>query len=169
MTKRVVFGVLVGLLGVALAFGGGRVLYRAWTSEHWPQVQGTVRASSVEAQRTKRSALFVPRVRYDYSVGGQSFSSEVLAFTNVASGDSGQAHDMVRRYPVGASVAVHYSPDEPQLACLECGRMGVADGVVLAAGVVLTVFALWSLLETLRSHRATLRRQQRQARSAPPA
>lgn len=169
MTKRVVFGVLVGLLGVALAVGGGRVFYRAWASERWPQVQGTVKASSVDTQRTKRSALFVPRVRYDYAVGGQSFSSEVLAFTNVASGDSSEAHDVVRRYPVGASVAVHYSPDEPQLACLECGRAGVADGVVMAAGLVLTAFALWSLLETLRSHRATLRRQRRQVRAAPPA
>jgi hypothetical protein len=168
MTKRVVFGLLVALLGGVLAFGGARVLYRARASEHWPQVQGTVRASSVETQRSKRSATFVPHVRYDYAVGAEHYTSETLSFTRTASGDSGEAREQVRPYPVGASVTVHYSPDEPQLACLECGRVGVADYGVLVAGLVMTVFAAWGLLETLSSHRASLRRQQRRARTASP-
>ena len=168
MRRRILFGVVVGLLGVALAFGGGRVLYRAWASARWPEAQGTVRASSMEKQRSKRSALFVPHVSYDYTVGSEHYTSETLAFTSVASGDSGEARDVVQHYPVGTSVQVHYAPDEPSLACLECARTGGADYGVMVGGLLLAGLGAWTLLEALRSHRAQLRRQRRLTRTEPP-
>jgi hypothetical protein len=62
-------------------------------------------------------------------------------------------------------VELHYAPDDPTVACLDCGRAGVADYVVLVGGAGMALFAVSGLLELLRSHRASQQRQQRSART----
>lgn len=163
MTKRVLLGLMMLLFGGVLAFGGGRAVYRAWTSRSWPTAQGSVLASSVETMRSKRSVGFRPHVRYSYSVGTTPYTSEVIAFAATDTGDLQEAREYVGRFPAGAHVELHYSPDDPSVACLDCGRAGVADYVVAVGGIGMALFAVSGLLELLRSHRAASRKQQRSA------
>lgn len=165
MMKRVLLGVAMLVFGGLLAFGGARAISRAWSSKHWPTVHGSVLSSSVEPLRTRRSVSFRPHVRYSYSVGSGHYTSETIAFAPTDTGNLREAQAYVSRFPAGAPLELHYSPADPNVACLDCGRAGMADYMVTAGGVLLALFAVSGLLELLRSHRATRLRQQR---SAPP-
>jgi TRAP-type C4-dicarboxylate transport system permease small subunit len=163
VTKRVLLGVMMLLFGGVLAFGGGRAVLRAWTSGNWPTAQGSVLASSVETMRSKRSVSFRPHVRYSYTVGSTPYTSQVISFAATDTGDLQEAREYVSRFPAGSHVEPRYAPDDPTVACLDCGRAGVADYVVAVGGVGMALFAVVGLLELLRSHQAAQRRQQRSA------
>lgn len=150
MKSRVLLGLALLVFGGALAVSAGRMLYRARSSEHWPVAEGTVLSSSVETLRSRRSASYVPHVRYSYAVGGQSFTSESIAFAPVATGDALEAQSYVRRYPHGGAVSVHYEPGAPEVACLDCGRAGVANYVVALGGAALALVAALGLVDVLR-------------------
>jgi hypothetical protein len=166
VTKRVLLGLAMLLFGGVLAFGGARMIYRAWASQGWPTAQGKVLSSSVETLRSKRSVSFRPHVRYSYAVGPTSYTAETIAFAATDTGDLQEANGYVRRFPTGANVSLRYSPEDPAVACIDCGRAGVADYVVAVGGVALALFAISGLLDLLRSH---LRAQQRQAAPANAA
>lgn len=152
MGKSLLLGLGMLLFGGALAFGGGRAIYRAYSSEHWPTAEAKVTRSSVDKQRARRSVSFMPHVSYDYSVSGKAYSSETLAFgAGVTAGDMEDANEYVHHYPVGATVPIHYSPDDPSVSCLDCGKVGIPDYIIAAGGVVLLVLAVLGLVETFRS------------------
>jgi Protein of unknown function (DUF3592) len=154
VVKSVLLGLGMLVFGVALAFGGGRSLYRAHESQRWPTAEAKVVRSTVEKLRSRRSVSFMPHVTYEYSVDGKSYSTETLAFgAGITSGNMEDANAYVHQYPVGASVQVHYEPDDASVACLDCGRVGVADYVVAAGGAALLVLAILGLIETFRAER----------------
>lgn len=152
MLRSVLLGLAMLVFGGALAFGGGRSLYRAYTSQRWPAVPGHVLSSSVEKIRSRRSMSFMPHVSYEYAVNGKTYTSETLAFgAGVTAGNIEDANSYVHHYPKGSEVRIHYAPDDAALACLDCGRVGVADYIVAAGGSGLVGLALIGLLDALRS------------------
>ena len=154
MVKSLLLGLGMLVFGAALAFGGGRSIYRAYASQRWPTAEAKVVRSSVDRLRAKRSVSFMPHVGYEYSVGGKPYSSETLAFgAGISAGDMEDANAYVHHYPVGAAVQIHYSPDDASVACLDCGKVGIADYIVAAGGAVLLVLAILGLIETFRSER----------------
>jgi hypothetical protein len=89
-------------------------------SLNWLQTTGVVVTSRVEVSGGDHSSVS-PRVKYQYTVGAQAYQSD-----QIKAGDhvfrvsvSGEAYDVVDRYPVGAQVAVFYNPANPAQACLE--------------------------------------------------
>ncbi len=159
-------------LGLVLAFGGGRALYRGWESSRWPVTRGTVLDSSVEPVRDQRSVSYRPHVRYRYQVEGRPYVSDVLAFGagGVETRAKKEADDFIRRHATGASVEVRYAPDEPALACIECGHAGVADYVVTVGGVALLLFAGSGMVDLMRVEAQRRRRLQETAQQPrPPA
>jgi hypothetical protein len=154
VVKSLLLGLGMLVFGAALAFGGGRSLYRAYSSQRWPTAEAKVVRSSVDRQRSRRSVSFMPHVSYDYAVAGKSYSSETLAFgAGVTAGAMEDANDYVHHYPVGAAVQIHYSPDDASVACLDCSKVGIADYIVAAGGAVLFVLGILGLIETFRSER----------------
>lgn len=152
MLRSVLLGLAMLMFGGALAFGGGRSLYRAYTSQRWPAVPGQVLSSSVEKIRSRRSMSFMPHVSYEYAVNGKTYTSETLAFgAGVTAGDIEDANAYVHHYPKGSEVQIHYAPDDAALACLDCGSVGIADYIVAGGGSVLVGLALIGLLDPLRS------------------
>ncbi len=165
-------GVALLGLGLVLTYGGGRALYRAWTSSRWPVVQGTVLDSSVEPVREQRSVSYRPHVRYRYEVSGRPYTSDVLAFGagGVETRAKKDADDFIRRHATGAPVQVRYAPDEPTLACIECDHAGIADYVVTVGGVALLLFASSGMLDLMRVEAQKRRRLQDASRlPRPPA
>lgn len=159
MTKRLLLGLAMLVFGATLAFGGGRMILRAWESRSWPEVQGSVVSSSVETLRTRRSVSYRPHVRYGYSVGPVRYTSESIAFAALDTGDRVEANEYVKRFPTGASVTLHYSPEDPSIACIDCGKAGIPDYVVTVVGSALALFALSGLVDLLRGHLRSRRRQ----------
>jgi len=68
-------------------------------------------------------ARWTADVRYDYSVGGRSFSGTTISFVFPQEewGKKCFPQRVVDRYPVGKTVRVYYHPSNPKLAVLEPG------------------------------------------------
>ncbi|WP_224367404.1 DUF3592 domain-containing protein [Hyalangium versicolor] len=154
MVKSLLLGLGMLVFGAALAFGGGRTLYRAHASQRWPIAEAKVVRSTVERQRSRRSVSFLPHVSYEYSVGGKPYTAETLAFgAGVSAGAMDDANAYVSHYPVGSKVQIHYAPDDAAMACLDCGRVSAADYLIAVGGSALLVLAVLGLIETFRSGR----------------
>ena len=112
-----------------LVFGGlGYMLYRRSkqaqeviaTSQHWRQTTGVVVKSRVEVSGGETTSV-TPKIVYEFDVAGRRYRSEQIRagdrYFSIRS--SGDAYDVVDRYPVGAQVTVFYDPNDPTQAALE--------------------------------------------------
>lgn len=126
LTVIIVFCTTVPFL---LIFGGlGYFLYKRSrqanqvlaSSQAWRQTTGIVVKSRVEVSGGETTSVN-PRVVYEYEVGGRRYSSEQIRAGDrfFAMRSSGDAYDIVDRYPVGTAIAVFYDPNDPNQAALE--------------------------------------------------
>ncbi|GMU08414.1 MULTISPECIES: DUF3592 domain-containing protein [Corallococcus] len=138
-------------IGVALAFAGGRMVYRSKASKDWPTAQGTVLTSRVETLRSKRAVSFRPEVSYRYEVNGVPYTSDTVAFDGHGAGGLADAQAVSRHYAAGSPVTLHYEPEDPSVACLQCGDTGVVNYLVTLGGAVFALVAAWGLVELARS------------------
>lgn len=124
-----------GLLTLLFFIGYRRSLLRA---NAWPVVPGEVTVSRVEERsssdegRSRRTYAAV--VEFTYEVGGLSFSSRQIALGLEMSGSRSAADKITARYPLGATVEVHYDPANPSQAALEnpTGMSWLLFGVAMA-------------------------------------
>ncbi|MFC6446126.1 DUF3592 domain-containing protein [Shinella zoogloeoides] len=102
----------------------------------WPTAQGSITSSEIEAFRIHSffegfwrrpwRILFKSRVRYAYTVAGQEYASDRIAFgATVAASLTALIGGDARRYPEGGRVTVHHDPANPALAVLECRVRGL--------------------------------------------
>lgn len=96
-------------------------LWHAWknlemakASPAWPTVDGLIAAS----ERARVALRMQPRVTYSYTVNGAPFISKRISFAPVP---KEKIDDVLRRYPAGNKVTVHYLPENPAQAVLEPG------------------------------------------------
>lgn len=143
-------------LGIGFLLLSRAIRYRrlAAAAVHWPTTEGTVLATDVikrVASSDDDYDRYVPRVRYAYTVNGVGRKSDVI---RVGLSDLGylreeQAREHLERYPLGATIAVRYDPQNPEQATLEAGQAGaaryfIAGGLLAGVGVGAIVFAIWS-------------------------
>ncbi|RKH40584.1 DUF3592 domain-containing protein [Corallococcus llansteffanensis] len=147
-------------VGVALAFAGGRMVYRSKVSTGWPTAQGTVVGSRVETLRSKRAVSFRPEVSYRYEVNGTPYTSDTVAFDGHGSGGLVEAQAVTRHYPAGAPVTLHYEPDDPSVSCIQCGATGFMNYVVALVGAVFAAVSAWGLMDLARTGLLERKRQQ---------
>lgn len=122
--------VVIGV-GVNLAF-------QSILCTSWPTTEGIIRTAQMGRHRgNKGGTTYSADVSYNYSVGGSRYTGTKVAF-GMMSSSSGYAQGVLNRYPVGANVPVHYSPDNPATAVLETGIHG---GTWICFGVG-SIFAL---------------------------
>ncbi|HNY25832.1 MAG TPA: DUF3592 domain-containing protein [Candidatus Sumerlaeota bacterium] len=98
---------------------------RARASAQWPTAQGTITESSLERRSSgsgnRRSTSFYANVRYAFSVDGQTFTGNRVAYGDYGSSFSSHAQGLVDRYPKGRNVTVSYMPGNPTESLLEPG------------------------------------------------
>jgi predicted RNA-binding Zn-ribbon protein involved in translation (DUF1610 family) len=122
------------LLAIGIALLGGSVFAfvraseRAAAAGEWPTAEGRVLTADVEERyetstdsdgSTRTTRMLYPKVTYAYAVGGRSFRNDDIwlmgqqGFSSPAS-----AFDVLRSYPQGRPVTVHYDPADPADAAL---------------------------------------------------
>ncbi|OFV83790.1 MAG: hypothetical protein A3D93_01545 [Acidobacteria bacterium RIFCSPHIGHO2_12_FULL_67_30] len=148
--------------GVVLFLEGGYQQRRA-ASKAWSTTEGVVVESSVRSTRlpgedwTKttdddiRQEPWHARVTYTYSVEGRSYQSSRVYLDHVtAYASQSKAQELVRKYPEGRRITVHYNPQNPDDAALELDRPWLDKGV-LAAVVFLGLGIIGIISSLLRS------------------
>jgi hypothetical protein len=108
----------------ALFFGND--LFQNWStrgSARWPVAEGRVTGGRIEVnlRRRGKSAIsayetYSPVVPYAYEVAGTACGNDLPA-SDFKSRE--EAEEVLRSYPVGAPVRVHYDPDDPGTAVLQ--------------------------------------------------
>lgn len=144
------------LIGIGIIFiqrgRGTRRLARA--STQWPVTDGKILAAHVATKTHQvpgsRYLYYVPQARYSYEVAGRRYEGDVIraGIEQFGYGGEVQAQAQIARYPVGATVPVHYDPDNPSTAVLEAAEVGGArnilgGGIFVLLGISAFVFAVW--------------------------
>ena len=149
------FGLIAGGLALVFAAVGGLLLYvgirnrnLAKASETWPTAGGKVLSADVVKRRSKDrktgsvTTHYRPQIRYSYKVTDVAYESDVIRFGNLEGGLA-QAEEFTGKYPIGATVAVRYNPDNPKQATLEsvsAGGQQILLGAVFLAVPFLILF-----------------------------
>ena len=152
MGLMILIGVVFLIVGLVLLLVGINQGKKAKAAEAWPTVTGVILSSGLQESRSYDSDSnsttinYKPQVQYQYSLMGQSFQGDRLAFGNM-SYDYNTASKKIAPYPQGASVTVHYDPSDPSKAVLETKAAGgvlllIMGILFLVIGFVLAVIGL---------------------------
>ena len=108
----------VGLFCIASAVRGWR---SGRHSLNWPTSVGVVRSSKLRAEDDGEGGTdYHADVNFEYEVGGLTLSSDQVTYSPVPVGKK-SALATLEKYPLGASVAVYYDPNDPSKSVLEAG------------------------------------------------
>jgi hypothetical protein len=109
------------------AFFFGNDLFQNWSSHasaRWPVAEGRVTGGKIEVLEVARGKslistyeTYLPKVTYCYEVAGATCSNDLPEF-EVPRKTREEAEEVLRLYPVGTPVRVHYDPDDPGTAVL---------------------------------------------------
>ncbi len=131
--------------------------YRHLDAKHrYLATTGTVAASRLDVSSDSDGTSYGIAVRYEYAVGGETYSGDRFAFGEVKTPERDYWQGVVDRHPPGAAVTVYYDPERPGESVLHLEIHGslwlkllfmqpfVLTGAGLVAGVA------WSFLSRAR-------------------
>jgi hypothetical protein len=126
-------------MAVALASAGWWITLRRDTEamQRWPSVIGEVVASEFVTRDGAATGRAVIVARY--TVDGETF--EVSGRDGLPVRGSVMPSELVRRFPVGATLEVAYDPEAPQRASLSRSRDPTVAGLGVALGFSLLLVA----------------------------
>jgi hypothetical protein len=144
----------LGIAFVALVARAWRAQRVAFASRRWRSVPGVVIWSGVQElqvpvrsrpsiRRYRMAIRYVPRVVYEYAVGGSRYQGHQLRWGDrIASSDPSGPRREAERYPVGNPVPVMVDPADPTISTL---HTRVTTGTIaewVSAVAVLAITAL---------------------------
>lgn len=142
MGLTIVFGIGMFAVGLVMLIVWSSQRKKAKAAEAWPTIQGVILSAGLQEHRHhdskthRTSVTYEPMVTYQYSLMGQSYQGNSLAFGH-ASYDYNSANRKIAAYPQGAQVMVHYDPVDPAKAVLETKAAGGA--VLIVIGILFMV------------------------------
>lgn len=136
------------LVGSGMTYFGVRGLIFSFASRDWPTAEGAITESRVERVRSthegKTKTTYHARVSYHYTVNGQRYTGDRVAYGDAGRGNSSVPNAIVRRYPAGSKQPVYYKPDAPEECLLEPGFHGTALIVPGIGSVFLVISSLFA-------------------------
>lgn len=166
--SQTIIGTGLGLISMAVGsfviHAGYQEVQNAQDSLKWSTTDGVIISSEVQEHKDDDSTTYQANVRYQYTVRAQPYFSDQVSFGQYGSGDPDHARSIVRRYPTGQKVSVHFNPVDPQKSVLEPGDSG-ASYLLLGAGTVffgtgaILVGSIAVILPKLRRRRTEALRQ----------
>jgi hypothetical protein len=138
------------VVGIVFTLSGGYSLVRlletvdgAFRSPRWPTTTGTIVVSDVQRNRDSEGAsTYRAEITYRYIVRGTEYVGDRPVFCSfIGSPWSKRAVQLVRRFPAGASVPVHYDADDPGESVLVPGLNRNILGALLFTAVMILIGA----------------------------
>jgi len=140
VTTVFIFSLVFVLAGGATLFLWGiPTIQKAYASQSWPSVQGTITVSNLVTNTDSDGTTYKADIGYNYIASEQTQSGTNVTFGAYSSSNASEMRSIVNRYPLGTSVKVYVDPKDPTNSVLE---PGVSLGSFLAAGVGLLFFIL---------------------------
>jgi hypothetical protein len=141
----------LGVFAVVVALFAHMVGRKAHEMRSWTRTEGHIVQSAVErtvrthdrpssAQGETVETIFVPRIVYRYSAGGNSYDGDDIGGT-WSSNTPATAETYVARFPLDATVAVWFNPGNPTESTLSPGA-GTTRIVLWAIAALLAAAAL---------------------------
>ncbi|WP_246805181.1 DUF3592 domain-containing protein [Mesorhizobium mediterraneum] len=143
---------VMGLFTLRMGFAQKSLAEQA---ARWPVATGHIDASGLQKFQIRDSfeggggyrpwrTVFKSRVVYSYSVAGQRYAADRVAFgSNLTASLPGLVSGQSQRYLQGDKVEVHYDPANPAAAVLDCRVRGLwvlwVSASVFLAGAALLV------------------------------
>jgi hypothetical protein len=143
---------VIGLFTLRMGFAQKSLAEQA---ARWPVATGHIDASGLQKFQIRDSieggggyrpwrTVFKSRVVYSYSVAGQRYAADRVAFgSNLTASLPGLVSGQSQRYLQGDKVEVHYDPANPAAAVLDCRVRGLwvlwVSASVFLAGAALLV------------------------------
>ena len=122
--RRILWTIGIGGVGLYLACIGVADWYIGVRSKTWPATIGRVLESTVERVpgHGRVAPGYTADVRYRYEVAGHTYLGDrtSLGRLSLGTGESA-AESLVRQYPAGTAVEVHYDPARPGESVLQVG------------------------------------------------
>jgi hypothetical protein len=120
----IAFPIMIGAIGIILGIYSSVSLAKVRAAAKWPTTMGIVMESSVQTEQKDRerrqsATFYQARVRYQYKVDGNAYSSDKVRVNLRGQSQPDEPRELVARYPVNATVPVHYNPDNPAEAVLQ--------------------------------------------------
>jgi hypothetical protein len=148
----VLFAVICWPIAAWFILTGRGARAQALASQKWPTAPGTVLQS--EVVRTVRlfsneanDYIYTPTVRYAYEVAGKRYEGDTIRFGLIVGKQPFQEDGVIKPYPVGGAVNVHYDPADPKTSVLETtvteARGRVWGGWIMTAVPFLLIALLW--------------------------
>jgi Protein of unknown function (DUF3592) len=119
-------------------------LLTALESRKWPAAPGVVTNARIKEDRSDNGTVYWPEVWYRFTVNGEERTGNRAFYGG--STTRAFAWTLVRKYPIGTAVQVHYDPDNPKESVLEPGVQWplVATMLVTLLFLAIGIFALRS-------------------------
>lgn len=147
-TGLLIGGIVIILFGAIFIIVSIVMRKKAQAAQTWPVAPGQILFSTIETHTSSdsdgdSSTHYEPKVEYSYAVMGSPMKGTRISFGAMGS-DFKAAQKTTTRYPVGASVSVHYNPEKPAESVLETtargGTVFMVVGIVIAVvGIILIV------------------------------
>ena len=126
------FGVLAAGITVKLV----EAYQASFSSRTWMTTRGQITHSkTVWVGARARSPR--PEINYTYEVGETKYEGKriVFEYRNLYTRDD--VDQILKEYPVGATMPVYYNPNKPQDSTLRQGHVGLVSGLIVGAMLLL--------------------------------
>jgi hypothetical protein len=116
---------LLILGGIVLAFGVSIIKYarRSMAAQHWIEADARVVETRIDRGHRRGGSSgrhFVPRVVYEFKVGGILFrGDEIRKFGLRGTSSRSWAEQQLAHYAVGDSITIHHDPRDPNRSSIE--------------------------------------------------
>lgn len=142
--EAVVIGLLALLIFLCVFYASIRTLLCAYKSKSWPTCEGKILESFVEEKADTDGTTYRARIKYEYKVGGSTFSCDNISFEAIGSLAQETATFYTDRFSVDDKVKVFYNPMDKYEAVLIPGigkqQMPTIWFVIIASLFLLYLF-----------------------------
>ncbi|MBI2423888.1 MAG: DUF3592 domain-containing protein [Candidatus Hydrogenedentes bacterium] len=110
----ILFGLPFLLAGAGIIyFFSVRPLLQLFAAQSWETVPCTILSSEIETSSSDDGATYRIRIKYTYTIDGNTFDGDDYNFLDYASSGLARKQRVVDQYPPGSSAACHVNPNEP--------------------------------------------------------
>lgn len=142
-------GLLLLVTGILFVYLGGRNVFQYRDATRWPTGKGVIIRSETKAlEHAENSSTVIADIEYEYKVSGVRFTGTQIYLGTTRNSLSLFSQQVVRQFPVGREVTVHYNPAQTAVSFLETDAV-IHVFILPAAGLVLALSGFFLLALTL--------------------